>query len=658
MENLIIYKPKNKEELKKLTDDENINLYHIDTSLIKDMSFLFKESKRKNFEGIENWNTSNVHDMIGMFKDAHYFNNDLNNWDTSNLKKISYMFFNASAFNKYPDKWNLDNIKEAYDVFNNDIDINKLPINLRINLYYEDFDKIKDIDIKDIYKTIITSKNRKIIAFRTKLEKEHYNELESLIEYREKIEAKNEVKFNSIEEVQDYVNNNYEEYFDKNLKFIKDEYDILSRDKTKKIDIKIIKFIYGNYLKVKDNVMRLKIIDNIIDLIDIESFRSAAYKIFENDKSKIASRIIVGIYGKGNIIKDYAKSIQGKEFYPRSYYIYILALNDGKYALSLIDEMARKSKIESVRNASNSALDVIADRMKINRDELSGLLIPDFSLDKNGDRIINIEEKKYKISVNSNMSVDIYDITEKEKILKTIPKTFSSELKSEINFMKKEIKNIVKREREKILMLLMNGRKLSYDFWKKIYIDNSFLSQYSVNLFWNLYDENENFINIFRYLGDGSFIDINDNYITLNENNLISLASPTEINKDSIIKCINQLSDYEIAQPIKQIQIIDDLEDEFNRYNNITATVSNIKNFASQFAFKEISEYYEEVNGYEYLDNYSGLSLYIESPFNRNSNYNDEIDIKISIQGKNENNKHLFGRFMYGSILILENLIK
>ncbi|WP_143272303.1 BspA family leucine-rich repeat surface protein, partial [Brachyspira hyodysenteriae] len=118
MENLIIYKPKNKEELKKLTDDENINLYNIDTSLIKDMSFLFKESKRKNFEGIENWNTSNVYDMIGMFKDAHYFNNDLNNWDTSNLKKISYMFFNASAFNKYPDKWNLDNIKEAYDVFN------------------------------------------------------------------------------------------------------------------------------------------------------------------------------------------------------------------------------------------------------------------------------------------------------------------------------------------------------------------------------------------------------------------------------------------------------------------------------------------------------------------------------------------------------------
>ncbi|WP_297277038.1 BspA family leucine-rich repeat surface protein [uncultured Brachyspira sp.] len=649
------YKPKTNDELKKLIDDENISLADIDTSLITDMSFLFKESKRKNFDGIENWNTSNVHDMIGMFKDAHYFNNDLNNWDTSNLKKISYMFFNASAFNKYPDKWNLDNIKEAYDVFNDNIDIKKLPLNLRINLYYEDFDKIKDIDIKDIYKTIITSKNRKIIAFRTKLEKEYYDELKNLIEHREKIESENEVKFQTIEEVYDYVDNHYEESFNRNLKFVQYDDDIFSKDKSETIDIKIIKFIYGSYLKVKDNVMRLKTIDNIIDLIDMESFRNAAYKIFENDRSKVASRIIVGIYGKGSIIKNYAKSIQGKEFYPRSYYVYILALNDGKYALSLIDEMAKKSKIESVRNASNSALDVIADRMKINRDELSGLLIPDFGLNRNGERIVNIENKEYKISVNSKMSVDII---ENNKILKTIPKTFSKELKSEINFMKKEIKNVVKREKEKILMLLMNGRKLSYEFWKKIYIDNSFLSQYSINLFWNLYDEKENFIDIFRYLGDGSFINTNDDYIKLNENNLISLCSPVEMSNELIEKCIKQLSDYEAAQPIKQLQIINNLENEFDKYNSINTTVSNIKNFTSQFAFKEISEYYEEVNGYEYFDNYSGLSLYIESPFDRNSNYNDEIDIKISIQGTNENNKHLFDRFMYGSILILENLIK
>ena len=646
------YKPLSKEELKKITDDENICLSSVDTSLIKDMSFLFENSKRKNFEGIETWDTSNVYDMTAMFKNAEYFNYDLNSWNTSNLKKIPFMFFNALSFDKYPYKWNLDNIKEAYNVFSENIDIKKLPINLRVNLYYEDFDKIKDIDIKDIYKSIITSKNRKIIAFRTKLEKEHYEELKNLIEYRESLEAKSETLFNTVEEVVDYVDKNYEEVFDKSLKFIKDEYDIITKDKTKKIDIKIIKFIYGSYLKIKDNVRRLKTIDNIINLIDIESFRNAAYKIFENDRSKIASRIIVGIYGKGSIIKDYAKSIQGKEFYPRSYYVYILALNDGKYALSLIDEMAGKSKIESVRNAANSALDVIADRMKIDREELSSLLVSDFGLDKNGERIINIEDKKYKISINNNMSIDII---ENDKILKTMPKTFSNELKSDINFMKKEIKNVIKREKEKIMHLLMNGRKYSYEFWKRIYIDNSFLNQYSVNLFWNLYDENEKFINIFRYLGDGSFIDFNDDYIRLNENNFISLSSPAEMSNELLEKCISQLSDYEIAQPIKQIQIIDNLENEFNKYNGLALTVSKIKSFVNKFSFKEISDYYV-INGYEYFDNYSGLSLHIDSPFERNSNYNDEVNIKVSINGRNENNKELFNRFIYGSILILENL--
>ena len=70
---------------------------------------------------------------------------------------------------------------------------------------------------------------------------------------------------------------------------------------------------------------------------------------------------------------------------------------------------------------------------------------------------------------------------------------------------------------------------------------------------------------------------------------------------------------------------------------------------------QEISDYYV-INGYEYLDNYSGLSLYIDSPFERNSNYNDEVNIKVSINGRNENNKEVFNRFIYGSILILENL--
>ena len=648
------YKPQTKDELKKLTEDESICLSDIDTSNIANMTELFRNSKRKNFEGIETWNTSKVTDMSLMFNNAQYFNHDLNSWNTENLKKINYMFLGASNFNKYPDKWNLNNIKEAYDVFNKDIDIKKLPINLRVNLYFEDFEKIKDINIIDIYKSIITSNNRKIISFRIKLEKEYYDELKNIIEYRESIEYSNEISFKNIEEVENYVACNYEESFDKSLKFIKDDYNILTKDKNKRIDIKIIRFIYGSYLKIKDNVRRLKTIDNIIDLIDIDSFREAAYKIFLSDRSKIASRIICGIYGDGKIVEDYVKSLK-KEFYPRSYYVYILALNKNKYALKLLCNTSLKSKIEGIKNAAESALETIANRMKVERYELDDLLIPDFNLDKNGERIVYAEDKEYKLFIDDN--IDLH-IMYNNKELKTAPKTFSKELKSEITFIRKEIKNIVKSQRDKMIYLLMNGRKYSYNFWKSVYIDNYFFNEYAVKLIWNLYDENNLFLTTFRYLSDGSFTDYDDNEVKINENNSIGLAYIKEMDNDIIEKWKKQLSDYEIVQPIKQLKVIDDLEKEFYSFNG-EYKLSKLKNFVNKYPFNEYYEDYYIIDGYKFEEKVSGLVLDISTNgiSRDNANFGDMIEIALKILNISENNKHLVDRFMYGSILILENLL-
>ena len=68
------YKPQTREELQKLVQDENIYLGDIDTSLITDMSNLFYESSRKDFEGIECWDVSNVENMSYMFWECVNFN--------------------------------------------------------------------------------------------------------------------------------------------------------------------------------------------------------------------------------------------------------------------------------------------------------------------------------------------------------------------------------------------------------------------------------------------------------------------------------------------------------------------------------------------------------------------------------------------------------
>ncbi|WP_157152688.1 BspA family leucine-rich repeat surface protein [Brachyspira murdochii] len=752
------YKSQTKEELKKLVQDESINLGSIDTSLITDMSELFLSNGREDFSGIETWDVSNVENMSSMFKGCKEFNQPLNNWntnkvkdmsrmfegcfkfnqpldkwDTSNvgsmnnmfqecksfnqdisnwnvskvtnmnsmfngctsfnqnisnwsiksLKYMSFMFANASSFNQdlnnwdirkvksisfifnransfkiIPYKWNFDHIKEDIDYILpeemlDEIYSKKEPINLLCYLFYDKYyeDKnLQKVDIKLWHKTLKNSINKKIISFVSKLEKDFENELKNEIE-----DHSNKIIFQNIEEAEEYVNNNYDKSFDKSIKFIDDKYTIFTKDRKTKISLNMIRFIYGSYLKVKDNVVRLEIIDDIINLLDIESFRNASYEIFLSDRSKLASRIICGIYGDGKIVEDYVKSLK-KEFYPRSYYVYILALNKNKYALRLLCDTSLKSKIESIKNAAELALETIANRMKVERYELDDLLVPDFNLDKNGERIVYAEDKEYKLFIDDNMELHIMH---NNKELKTAPKTFSKELKSEITFIKKEIKNIVKSQRDKMIYLLMNGRKYSYNFWKSVYIDNYFFNGYAVKLIWNLYDENNLFLTTFRYLTDGSFTDYDDNEVKINENNSISLAYVKEIDNDIIEKWKKQLSDYEIVQPINQLRVIDDLEKEFYSYNG-EYKLSKLKNFVNKYPFTEYYEDYYTIDGYKFEEKVSGLALDISTNgiSRDNADFGDMIEIVLKILNISENNKDLVNRFMFGSILMLENLVQ
>ena len=81
------YKPETKTELKKLVFTDGIKLNYVDTSLIKDMSNLFYKSKRKDFEGIEDWDVSNVTNMDSLFRQCEKLNQPFDKWNTSNVER-------------------------------------------------------------------------------------------------------------------------------------------------------------------------------------------------------------------------------------------------------------------------------------------------------------------------------------------------------------------------------------------------------------------------------------------------------------------------------------------------------------------------------------------------------------------------------------------
>ena len=111
------YQPKTKEELKALCKDECIYLGDIDTSLITDMSYLFVNSARKDFRGIETWDTSKVTNMSGMFQGAESFNQPIGNWNVSNVTDMPWMFWGAEKFNQPIGNWDVSSVTDMYQMF-------------------------------------------------------------------------------------------------------------------------------------------------------------------------------------------------------------------------------------------------------------------------------------------------------------------------------------------------------------------------------------------------------------------------------------------------------------------------------------------------------------------------------------------------------------
>ena len=91
---------------------------------------LFLNSSRTNeqFDGISEWDVSNVTSMAGMFKGAKKFNQPLDNWDVSNVKNMAYMFHKAASFNQSLNNWDVSNVEDMQGMFCNTLCFNQ-PLN-------------------------------------------------------------------------------------------------------------------------------------------------------------------------------------------------------------------------------------------------------------------------------------------------------------------------------------------------------------------------------------------------------------------------------------------------------------------------------------------------------------------------------------------------
>jgi uncharacterized repeat protein (TIGR02543 family) len=94
--------------------DEGVDMTKLCTSLVTNMSFLFRN---RNFnQSIGNWDVSNVTNMEFMFENSQ-FNQPIGNWDVGNVTNMISMF-SKTPFNQSIGNWNVSKVTNMRSMFN------------------------------------------------------------------------------------------------------------------------------------------------------------------------------------------------------------------------------------------------------------------------------------------------------------------------------------------------------------------------------------------------------------------------------------------------------------------------------------------------------------------------------------------------------------
>ena len=635
-------------------DAFNQNLNDWNVSNVTNMDSLFRQCDKLN-QPFDKWDTSNVVNMEKTFFSCTKFNQPLNSWNVSNVENMDMMFYMAQSFNQPLDKWNtqklitaaglfrfaykydcyeslenwnLDNLQEVGTFCDDEEKLHtRLKVYMQVFYPKENYITITNNNAKEIYNLILKDKNKKIVRLRKKIESDFREEL-----------SISEDNFATIEDAENYIKNNYKE--DKRLKFINNT-NVLIKDKSREVNIKVIKYIYSEYLSLS-NIIRLKRIDDIVNLLDMETFVKQIKEFYLENKGDAAC-LIYGIYGGDEALKDIYELKFGSNFF-----LSLIKLNiKHKYALKLLYEIYTTTKKRDIKKEASKIIDEVLEKMNISYSEFKLKCMPNLGFNSKGEREFN---KDYKLILNSDYSLSLFDI-KNDKILKSMPKKINEDLKEEIQNLEKEIHKFMRANSYLLSIILIDGEIYSYDLFREYFIDNILMNKFASTLIWNLYDKNKKIITTFRYLGKDKYIDSENKEIKIDADSFVGLASPVEMDDKTINKWIKHLKDYQLSQPLEQLKLVklnkNSLQKEVKKLSTIEGTYGAFKDFAKRYEMYAHDKFGETYTFQSNDDDIFSISADIDEDIE----HDDIIEIKLSFGNQNYNK--ISSRFIYTFLVFI-----
>lgn len=235
-----------------------------------------------------------------------------------------------------------------------------------------------------------------------------------------------------------------------------------------------------------------------------------------------------------------------------------LALNGSSEALLYVDQISRKFKFRQVKTAAGEALEYAASEMGITRAELEDRIVPNLGFDESLKRTFDYGTRTFNVYLTPALELEIYD--ESDKKVKSLPspgkrddEEKAAAAYAEFKQMKKQMKTVITNQKMRLEQALTAERLWTAAAWEELFVKNPVMHQFAIGLIWGTY-ENGALKETFRYMEDGSFNTKDEEEFELPGEAQIGLVHPIELSEEDLAAWKEQLSDYEIIQPIEQLE--------------------------------------------------------------------------------------------------------
>lgn len=235
-----------------------------------------------------------------------------------------------------------------------------------------------------------------------------------------------------------------------------------------------------------------------------------------------------------------------------------LALNGSSTALLLVDQISRKFKFRQVKKAAGDALNYAAEQLGITRAELEDRIVPNLGFDETMEQSFDYGTRSFRVVLTTALELEIYDETDKK--LKSMPSPGKKDdlvkakaASDAFKLLKKQLKTVAGNQKLRLEQALCTERLWTVGQWKELFVKNPVMHQFAAGLIWGLYEEG-NLKETFRYMEDGSFNTVDEEEYEFPAEGMIGLVHPIELSEEDLSAWREQLSDYEVIQPVEQLE--------------------------------------------------------------------------------------------------------